>query len=85
MLKPQKVGMAVGAMAGAVHVVWSLIIALGWGQGLMDFVTGLHFIQTTTFVTPFDVVTAIELIVLASIVGYVVGFVFANIYNKVQK
>ncbi len=85
MLKPQKVGLAVGGMAGIVHVAWSVIVALGWGQGLMDFVTGLHFIQTTNMVMPFDFVTALELVALASIVGYVLGFVFANVWNKVAR
>ena len=72
-------------MAGVVHVVWSILVALNWAQPLMDFVTGLHFVQTTNMVMPFDIVTAIELIILASLVGYVLGFVFANIWNKVQK
>lgn len=67
------------------HAVWALFVALGWGQGLIDFVTGVHFVASTSMVMPFDFVTALELVVLAGVVGYVVGFAFANVYNKVAR
>ncbi len=85
MLQAQKVGMAVGGTVAAVHVVWSVVVALGWGQALVDFATGIHFVKTTAMVMPFDFGTAVELVVITAIIGYVLGFVFATVWNKVSK
>ncbi|MBI4155603.1 MAG: hypothetical protein HY507_00005, partial [Candidatus Zambryskibacteria bacterium] len=80
-----KVGLALGAFAGLVHIVWEFLIFLGWAQPLMDFVTNLHSLNNLYTVEPFNLGQAVGLIVLASIVGYIVGFVFATIFNKFHK
>lgn len=84
-LNPQKVALTLGAFAALVHVVWSVIVALGWGQALADFVTWAHMIGPAPLVAPFNLGTAVMLVVIAGLVGYVAGFVFATIWNKVHK
>ncbi len=84
-LNRNKVGLIVGSFAALVHVIWSTLVALQWAQPFQDFIFGIHFIVNPNLVLPFDLVTAIELIVLASIVGYVVGFVLATIWNHFHR
>ncbi len=80
-----KVGLTVGVFAGLVHLVWGLLIALGWAQGYLDFVTSMHSLNNPYKVMPFNLGQAIVLIVVASILGYIVGSVFATIFNKLHK
>jgi hypothetical protein len=82
-LKAHTVGLALGTFAGVVHFVWSIIVGMGWGQVVFDFVLSLHMIHSTTTVGPFDFGTAITLIVITAIVGYIVGNVFATIWNRI--
>ena len=51
----------------------------------MDFIVTLHMIHPVYTVGPFALGTAVGLVVVAAIVGYVVGHVFALIWNKVHK
>ena len=80
-----KVGLAVGAFAGLWHIVWSLLILLGWAQGFLDFVTMVHSLNNPYIVHSFNPGLSIVLIVLTSFVGYIVGSVFATIFNKLHK
>ena len=83
MLNAKRVALALGGTFAAVHIIWSLVIALGWGQGLVDFLHSMHFIKPVVMVEPFNFGTAIGVVILAGIVGAVVGFIFANIWNRV--
>lgn len=83
-LDAHKVALAVSGTAVAVHVVWLLLILLSWAQPFINFVQAIHFIRPMYQVTPFDIGTAILLLVVVAIVGYCVGFAFATIANKVR-
>jgi hypothetical protein len=84
-LNPQKVALAVGGFIAAVHLVWSVIVALGWGQGLVSFIFKLHMIAPAPIVGAFSIGNAVGLIIVTGIVGSIAGFVFATIWNKVHK
>lgn len=84
-LNPSKVGLSLGVFVGGVHVAWSTLVALGLAQGLLDFIFGLHMIANPYQVTGFDVMKAGTLIVVTFLVGYGVGYIFANVWNKVHK
>ena len=85
MLHTHKTGIAVAALAVAGHVAWSIVVVLGFGQWWVDFILGLHFMQVPVTILPFNFVTAVELWVVVAIVGYVLGYIFATIWNRVQK
>lgn len=84
-LNPSKVGLAVGLFLGAYHLVWSILVAIGWGQAILDFVFWAHMIHMAITVGPFDVTATATLIVLTFVVGYVIGFAFAWIWNKLHR
>lgn len=85
MINKHKVGLTVGGFAGLVHIVWSVLVAIKLAQPLTDFILGLHFVDMPRTVGAFQFGTAIGLIIVASVVGYVAGFVFSAIWNLVHK
>jgi hypothetical protein len=82
-IKPNKAGIAVGSFAAVVHIGWSLLIAFGWAQPLIDFIFRLHMVRPVYEVEPFDLATALGLVVVTAAIGFVVGTVFARIWNNV--
>lgn len=84
-LNPSKTGLALGFMIGGAHLVWSILIAVGLAQGLLDFIFSLHMVANPYQVSDFDITKAVMLIAVTFAVGYGVGYVFANIWNKVHK
>lgn len=84
-LNPSKVALTLGVFFGGFHLLWSILVALGLAQGLLGFIFGLHMLANPYQVTGFDVSKAGILIVITFAVGYVVGLVFANVWNKVHK
>ena len=84
-LNPKKVGLAVGKFLGGVHLVWAILVALGWAQALVNFSFWAHMVSLPFVVKTFDLSTAVTLVVVAAIVGYVVGHIFALIWNRVHR
>ena len=86
-LNPSKVGLALGAMFAVLHAVWSAAVALVPGplQKFLDWVFALHHLKPMYSLLPFNLMNAVILVILTFVVGYVVGFVFATIWNKVAK
>jgi hypothetical protein len=85
MLSQQKVAVAFGSIAALVHTVWSIVVLVGFGQTWVQFVTSMHFISIPVTVLPFDALTAVELIALAGIIGSILGYAFATIWNWAHK
>lgn len=85
MLNTNRTGLALGTFAGLAHLVWSVLIYFGWAQAYLDFIFNLHSLNTPVMVIGFDLMRSVWLIVVTSVVGYIAGFVFATIWNKVHK
>ena len=84
-LNPQKAGLALGSVIGGWHVLWSLLVAFGWAQAVIDFIFWMHFINPVYVVGPFNVVTALILVAVTALVGYAVGYAFAAVWNRIHK
>lgn len=82
-LHTHTVGLAVGTTAAIVHAVLALIVALmpQAAQALIEGNIALHFLSVPVQVLPFTVGGAVMLVIVAFIVGYIVGSVFARVYN----
>lgn len=81
-LKPHNTGIALGVFAGLVHIAWSVLVALGLAQGLIDFIAKVHLIKPFITVMKFDLGTAITLVIVTTAVGYAFGYVFASVWNR---
>jgi hypothetical protein len=78
----KKFGLVLGLFVALVHLVWVLIIAAGWAQGLIDFIFRLHTLSNPFVVQALTLKHAVGLVVVTFVVAYVVGVVFAWIWNK---
>ncbi|TAK05604.1 hypothetical protein EPO33_00435 [Patescibacteria group bacterium] len=84
-LNVQKCGLIFGSFLGLWHLVWSLLVLLGLAQPFLDFIFRLHMITPPYTVLPFNLGSAIGLVVVTFLFGYVVGWVLAMIWNTVVK
>jgi hypothetical protein len=82
---PRKLGMVFATMLGGVHLVWSVFVALGWAQALVTFSLWAHMMHFNFTVGPFDMTAAVTLIIVASLIGYCIGYVAGNVWNRVHK
>jgi len=74
-------GLAFGVLAGGIHAVWATLVAVGWGQPLLDFIFRLHFIDPPYHLTAFDLGTAAMLVGLTFAIGAVGGMALALAWN----
>lgn len=80
-LNPHKTGLVLGVLLGGWHFGWSLLVAAGWAQPLIDFVFEIHFIRPVYVIEPFSPGRAILLIVLTAGIGYAVGLCAGALWN----
>ncbi|TAK03676.1 hypothetical protein EPO34_00750 [Patescibacteria group bacterium] len=82
-VSPKRLALTFGLFAGLVHLVWSVLVAVGLAQGLVDFLYAAHFMsQMPSKVDPFSLGNAALLVIFSSAVGYAAGWVVATIWNK---
>jgi hypothetical protein len=83
-LDRHRTGLVVGLFIGGWHVLWSALVAIGWGQALIDFILWAHMVHLPYVVGPFEIVAAATLIVVTSIAGYAMGWIFAFLWNRLH-
>ncbi len=84
-LNQYKSGLVGACMLGGLHVLWSVLVLLGWAQPLVNFSAWAHMVKSPPMVGPFDATAAITVIVVASCIGYGIGYAFATVKNKVYR
>ena len=84
-MNSHKIGLVVGSFAGFMHLVWSLLVAFGWAQGLLDFIYHLHSLSSPFTVMPFDLGRSALLIIVTFCIGYIIGNIFAFFWKKLHK
>lgn len=82
---PNNTGLAVGMFVGGVHLVWTILVAFGWAQPLINFSSWAHMVSVPVVVKDFDLTAAVTVIIIAAIIGYVLGYAFAHIWNYLHR
>lgn len=83
MLNKSRVALFFGTVFGAVHLLWSIMVATGFGQVFVDWIMNLHFVNMTMFILKFDFLKMLELVVLTFLVGLVFGYIVAAAWNVI--
>lgn len=84
MMNKNYTGLVLGSFVSALHLGWSILVAAGVAQPLMDWIFGLHFLNNPYKVMQFDLLTALTLVVVTFAVGYVAGVFFAFLWEKIH-
>jgi len=80
-----KAGLAVGRLLGGWHLIWSILVAVGWGQPLIDFVLWMHMIHLQYIVGPFEPAAAVILVLLTTLTGFAIGWLLAFVWNTLHR
>ena len=84
-LSAGKTGLVLGALLGGMHLCWTIAVALGWAQVVLDFIFWLHFIKPPFVVEAFDIMRAAMLVAMTAGMGFIFGSVFALAWNALHK
>ena len=84
-LNARKVGMVTGIFFGGLHLVWSLVILVGWAQPLLNFFLMLHMLQPLLVVDSYSISMMLALVLVTTILGYFIGYLYAIIWNRLYK
>lgn len=77
-------GLVIGAMMGGIHLLWSLFVAAGWGQSVLNFFFWMYFIKPIDLIEPFQSTRALTLVAISSTIGFVLGSVAARLWNRIR-
>jgi len=84
-LSKNHVGLLLGGLMALFHLAWSTLVFLGFAKLLIDWILWLHFITIPVTIGPFDLLRAGLLVLVTFVVGYVVGWVSALLWNMLIK
>ncbi|MDD5699971.1 MAG: hypothetical protein PHH00_02135 [Candidatus Nanoarchaeia archaeon] len=82
--KGHKVAMAVGLFIASMHALWAIVVALGMGQVYLNWILPLHFIDNLYTVLPFNFLTALLLVVVAFVAGYLTVWLFMGFWKLMK-
>lgn len=80
-----RAGLVLGLLLGGFHLFWTMLVAVGWAQPVMDFIFWLHLIRPVYVVEAFDVLRAGGLVLLTGAIGYATGGAFALLWNRFHR
>ncbi len=84
-IRPHKVGLVFSGFMILFHATWAVMILIGLAQPFMDWIFNLHMITPVYQVMPFNFGSALMLLIITGIIGYIMGCAFGWLWNKVHK
>ena len=82
--KNNRVAIAIGLFAAAMHAIWAITVAMGMAQTYLNWIFPLHFISNLYTVMPFNATIALLLIAVAFVAGYLVTWLFIGFWKLMK-
>ena len=76
-----KTAMAVGTVFAAWHIMWVVLVRVGWASEVLNFVLELHFLKVDFQLSPYSAFTAFSLLAITFCVGALLGAILALVWN----
>lgn len=84
-LSAKKVGLTIGIFLAVLHLAWLILLLLGVGARFLEWILGLHMMEMPITFTAFSWTNAAILLIATFVSGLVFGWVFATLYNYLDK
>lgn len=84
-INKNKLGLTVGLFAAILHAVWAILVGAGVAQTYLNWIFPMHFIGNIFEVVNFSLLTAVLLVILAFVGGYICGWILGALWNWVDK
>jgi hypothetical protein len=81
-LQPHSFGLAFGLFLACWHAIWAALVWIGAAQFLIDFIFQLHMISPAWKIAEFHLGTAAALVAVTGVIGYIGGWVFGYLWNR---
>lgn len=76
-----KVGLVFAGLMAMAHALWAIMILIGVAKPFMDWILGLHFLNFQYSLYPFAWGSALLLVIVTGVIGYVMGLVLGWFWN----
>lgn len=77
-----KIALTTGLLVGGLSLFWSILVALILGKSIMDFSPWIRTPITEYRIEISDIIANTIFIVIASLVGYILGYIFTLLQNR---
>ena len=83
-INANKLGLVLGIFFALVHFLWILLVVSGFAKQFLDYALSLHFMGEVYSIGAFNIGIAAMLLIFTFVSGYILGFVFAWIWNVIK-
>ncbi len=83
-INANKLGLVLGIFFALIHFLWILLVASGFAKQFLDYTLSLHFMRDVYSIGAFNIGIAAMLLIFTFVSGYILGFVFAWIWNVIK-
>ena len=84
-MNKHKVGLTLGSFFAVIHLGWSILVMLGVAQPFYNWILALHAIEAPMTISAMGIGGLVSLVAFTAVVGYVFGWVFALVWNWINK
>lgn len=84
-LNKNKVGLSLGLLSVFLHLLWMITVYIKSVETLLSWFKSYHFISPTYTILKFDFKIAFLGLISAFLISYIIGWLFAFIYNKLNQ
>lgn len=83
-LNAMKISLAFACLMAVWHSGWAILVKIGAAQDLLNWILGLHFIEPMYKIQQFSFETALALVAVSSVIGFLFSYIFVACLNMIN-